>query len=268
MNKSGFPFQLAVEHLVRVSENQHDWAVVATEFPWEDGFVDLVLRRGPMLIIGECKRATEEKWIFLVPPGSRDDVQRSRLEWWNGRAPEPPALEATIFHTRLFCDDFFVLPASAESEYCVVPKGKSAVPSLEAVCSVLLSAVHEIGDLPGVEHRADFEALVPVIITNAQLVTAHLSPGEEQLTSGEIDDADFRFHKFMRFRKSLVVRRSNDYDDSLMTLESWKADRVRTVFVVQARHLVEFLSAFNNLRFDDMFRTPPAYRHARALGLQ
>ncbi|UCC81960.1 MAG: hypothetical protein JSW46_13240 [Gemmatimonadota bacterium] len=156
---------------MRVSENQHKWYLRATEFPWEKGFVDLLLTRGPVTLVAECKRALDEQWIFLVPEDADTKEKRARLEWWNGRAPDLPLMESTIFTDRVFCDDFQVLPPSSESEYCVVPKGKSAVTSLETVCHDLLAAVHYIADLPDVEHTSDFEVLVPLVVTNAELTT-------------------------------------------------------------------------------------------------
>lgn len=77
INRSGFPFQLAVEHEIRVTESKHHWDVASREHPWtnegQTGFIDLVLQyneiRTARLVI-ECKRIKAEdarqlKWVFL-----------------------------------------------------------------------------------------------------------------------------------------------------------------------------------------------------------
>lgn len=36
VNRSGFPFQLRVEHDVRATENVHHWSVASREHAWDD----------------------------------------------------------------------------------------------------------------------------------------------------------------------------------------------------------------------------------------
>jgi len=39
INKSGFPFQLRVEHEIRMTEQQHGWSVASREHPWNGEWV-------------------------------------------------------------------------------------------------------------------------------------------------------------------------------------------------------------------------------------
>src|SRR4029077_2407222 len=90
--------------------------------------------------------------------------------------------------------------------------------------------------------------MVPVIVTNAVLKVCKLEPRTVPLNTGKIDTAsgEFTDADFVRFRKSLVNRRSNWYDRSRLVLRDWVIDRERTVFVVQAAALGRFFAGFRS----------------------
>ncbi len=72
VNKSGFPLQLAVAHLVRSEPSLSHWNVFYEEHGWQDdrsqGFIDLVLedQDKTWLLNIECKRVRDSTWLFLV----------------------------------------------------------------------------------------------------------------------------------------------------------------------------------------------------------
>ena len=73
LNRSGFPFQTAVAHVIRHSKG---WAVHASEYPWRDSdnsdnFLDLVATNGKFILTVECKK-TKEILPFLRPLGGTD----------------------------------------------------------------------------------------------------------------------------------------------------------------------------------------------------
>ena len=65
INKSGFPFQLRVEHEIRRTQQEHNWSVASCEHPWtsgdakSSGFIDIVLSHIQFVtfrLVIECKR--------------------------------------------------------------------------------------------------------------------------------------------------------------------------------------------------------------------
>src|SRR5690348_14187757 len=108
VDRSGFPFQLAVLRELRKLGQKHSWPVVATEVPVGDKFADIVLQRRGLLGVVECKRVEEEKWHFLVPKGASANISRCRIEWRNPRAAKLPMYATLSVHnraTKLFCSE-------------------------------------------------------------------------------------------------------------------------------------------------------------------
>src|SRR5207247_4840032 len=62
IEKSGYPFELAVERELRDLGKKHDWPVVMREVPVGDSFADLVLQRPGLLLVVESKRVEDETW--------------------------------------------------------------------------------------------------------------------------------------------------------------------------------------------------------------
>jgi hypothetical protein len=65
INRSGFPFQLRIEHEIRTTQSNHGWLVTSRDHPWRkpdsesSGFIDLVLNREDLpydRLVIECKR--------------------------------------------------------------------------------------------------------------------------------------------------------------------------------------------------------------------
>ena len=78
INASGFLFQLRIENELRENVIAPDsrWKIVGREHRWVnpstgyEGFIDLLLDTGTLILVIECKRVTEGHWVFLVPEAS------------------------------------------------------------------------------------------------------------------------------------------------------------------------------------------------------
>jgi len=77
-NESGFPLQIAIEHVVRQTSAAHGWQVRHSEHAWhnpadgQSGFIDLVLSdsNGFAYAVVECKRVRNTTWLFFAGTGS------------------------------------------------------------------------------------------------------------------------------------------------------------------------------------------------------
>ena len=95
----------------------------------------------------------------------------------------------------------------------------------------------------------EYAAIIPVIVTSAKLYTCKLNVASISLETGLPDEASTQFQQveMVRFRKSLVNRRSNSYQTSPMVLSDWTADRERTVFVLTPSAIDQFFKGFGSL---------------------
>jgi hypothetical protein len=243
VDRSGFPFQLAVESELRSIGGALDWDLVATEVPAGDSYADIVLRRPGFLAVIECKRVDGGTWHFLVPKGASSNVVDCRLEWHNPRARYREALMAGLPPSMIFAADCTMCEGSYESSVSILPK-TSASHNLEVLCRELLAQSHALGDSWGVDYGSEVTYLIPVLVTNAALSICEYDPTSLDLEKGVLGEARFAKADFVRFMKALVIDRSNDYDHRDLSLQAWTADRERTVFVVSPSGLRRFLSGF------------------------
>lgn len=251
---SGFAFQKAVEHAVRATAPDHGWTVAATELPWETpdrhprkGFLDLLFAREAVRLAVECKQVMNASWVFLVPKGA-SPTNRCRTTWWNGRAPDPHLLSQ--IETKAFCDECTFEPSSLESDSCAMPK-KGTRDTLESVVAELVTATLAIAGNPQIARPTDIELYIPVVVTTAKLVSCVFDPGAVSLADGQLRDARFTEEKLIRFRKTLTVDRSNQYDEGDESLEAWQGDRIRTVLIVNASTITDFLQSLQGIQPDD-----------------
>jgi hypothetical protein len=251
-NASGFPLQIAVEELVRVTENQHHWKVLHREHAWStgesSGFIDLVLTNSPgtYYLAVECKRVRDASWIFL--PWNGEAQPRRHVNAWvsyhNGKLTYP----------RLFgWHDLAGEPSCPEGTFCAL-KGQDSSGQrslLERVGGELVQSTEAFA-----EERRDFrprqgddlKVYACVIVTTARLAVARFKPEAISLADGTLTDDKVTFEEvpFIRFRKQLAAR------DIALTSKDYEGHRVwareNTVFVVRADALVDFLTAFE---YDD-----------------
>lgn len=253
VNRSGFPFQLKVEHDVRATEATHHWSVASREHPWGDdegnsGFIDIVLKNkqfSTFRLIVECKRvraddARQLQWLFLVEESKSDFTFRSS------------SFEVEADIGAKIWDDVRVDPASLESQFCVLHGDEPRRPLLEGLAKDLLRATEglaqeEISAAQSVRKSEQRERplhlrlfLFPVIVTNAKIAVCRFDPSRVGLEDGVLAEADADIFEvpFIRFRKSLAT----DFPEGVFYhLEAANKARERTVLVVNADHLTEVL---------------------------
>lgn len=250
VNASGFPFQIRVQHEVETSYQQHPWRVVASEHPWihqdgAEGFIDLVLAKisptgNRFYMVIECKRSLAGSWVFLhsgISLEQKNDV--SLLHTAHDSDGEIPPI-----WTHAMCD-----PESPISSFCSVPgQADKATPMLERIVGTLLLSVE------GLSQEMDMRMLtaaaqasqrssiyIPVLVTNTPLVICRFDPTEVGLTSGVLEGngGEFEPAPFVRFRKSLTT--TSPSEEVALSLQDANRESQRTVLVVHAPHLLEFL---------------------------
>jgi hypothetical protein len=238
VNNSGFLFQLGVEAEAQSTYDQHGWKTVVHEYPWQQsngsgGFIDLILWKNNIRLVIECKRVREATWAFLALTDQEET--RFRSAWANCVQGESPL--AGWF-------DFRMGPSSPVAEFCIVRgQGENDRPLLERVCGGLVQSVDSLAEEElriAAKRPIGFTTIyIPVIVTNAELQLCVYSPTRISMVDGTIPDAVFQTVPFIRFTKSLATSLSSapDVEDFRSALR----DRERTVFIVSASSLVEFL---------------------------
>lgn len=255
LNRSGFPFQLRIEHEIQSTNTQHNWETASREHPWQtpesSGFIDLVLSNkqfpADRLVI-ECKRVRGDdprqlQWLFLLPdPNPRETKKLSCLEVMAG----PPTRSTHIgWREHRVWEDLFVSPQSFQSEFCILsgdePKRQ---PLLESLCAEALESIDglvqeevNIGRSQKSETRPLF--LFPVIVTNAKIMVCQFHPSDVKITDGTLDMSKVKLDEipFIRFRKSFST--AFPKEGKFFNLREANRARERSVFVVNAENLLE-----------------------------
>jgi hypothetical protein len=245
VNRSGFPFQLRVEHEIRKTSAQHRWSVTSREHPWSDTgkspkehFLDLVLSKDSMRMAVECKRVQNASWIFLIDPttlaGESGSPEICARAFWASRLPDNKQLYTWW--------DFDVRPSTVESEFCVVHgAADDQSPMLERLGRHLVSAAEEVGRLALDLGEAGGAVIVfPVIVTTATLYACATDPANIS-DDGMITGATFAEIPYIRFRKSLASSLTGAAKKP-RTVAQADENRERTMFVVNSKHLVSMLT--------------------------
>ncbi len=202
VDRSGFPFQMAVEEIVR--SGKHGWNIVGSELPWRDKsgadcYIDLVLDYGSSLAVIECKRVKEAKpggagaWLFFANPDIEQnrDVRLFRIDA-KQQGPNP------------YYDDLTIRPTSFETTFAATAdKDESAV----TIAGKLVTASETVAWDIAEKLNGDFMLITyPVIVTNAELWLCRFEPGEIDLASGTLTDGanfDGERQPWMRLRVPL-----------------------------------------------------------------
>lgn len=265
VNRSGFPFQLRLEHEVTSSQATHRWRVEAREQPWTRGgegglgFIDLVLRHSDKYVsmVVECKRqkgddARQLTWTFLVPDEARGDVELASAYFAAaGQMKTEEDGDELRWEEMRAWEDIRLAPASTQSEFCVlVGEDPRRAPLLEAICAGLLESTEGLGDEeirvaaaqdPVGRHRAYY---VPVIVTNARLLTCRFRSADVSAVDGTLDPEHCSFEDvpYVRFRKTLAT---SFPEGSFSSLRATNSARERCVFVVNSGSFVSFLQSWS-----------------------
>lgn len=259
INRSGVPFQLAVENAMRTRGAKHS-IEVWREVPWANGFIDIVAKISDRIFCAvECKRVTDRSWSFVLTENARESATRCRIEWFNSKAVKIKDC------SRVFCSEWNMVEPSPESEFCILPKD-TPIGSLESVCRGLIASCHNLLESEAeLVLNDDIVAMIPVIVTNAKLYTCKMDAISVSLETGLPNEAGSIFQpvEMLRFRKSLVNQRSNSYRKSQMVLSDWIADRERTVFILTPSGIDRFLNGMRAFGtnysggFPDEYLNPP-----------
>ena len=250
INASGFAFQLAIEHTIRATNYKHSWHVVSREHPWSsgdsDGFIDLVLQKGAVTGVVECKRTRDAAWVFIVPEKEDTKAIGSRALWVAGDKGIPLSGWDLVQH----------LPSAHIASFCVVRgSGENDRPLLERLSSTLLASVDALADeevgILRKRHAGWHGFYLPIIVTTAELHMCKLDPGAVNIGSGMIDTAKFEAVPYIRFQKGFSTKLPPGFNPP--NLSGAGRGYERTVWVVHAQSLVDLLS---KLRSDDIFNDP------------
>jgi len=242
VNRSGFPFQIGVEHLISNSLASHGWQVSAVEHPWRDGFIDLVLSKSHLRTIVECKRERSRNdstaWVFLAPAPAELRTTARCL-----RFTQVPYLRGY--------QELEIVPSAHLSSYAVLPKdqgGQGGTRLLECWAGDLVRA-SDFFAAESADVVVDFERelplfFVPIIVTNAELLVCSFDSRAVDLKAGEIPDirlANFQPVGLVHFRKTLTTDLTAALTSETYDTYSSNVDRQRSVFVVNVGHVIKFL---------------------------
>lgn len=247
VNSSGFPLQIAVHNAVESA--QLPWRVVHREHAWRNdldggyGFIDLVVEHSETRdsVVVECKRVQDSTWYFLDHKGNA--ILRRQCKAWSTYF-EGDSLK------HFGWADFAVQPWTPQAEFCCV-RGQSSNNTntfLERVASELVSSTEALAldernylRLPTRQPHLYFN----VIVTTAELQIAEFDAGALTLDSGTLADANFHVVPYLRVRKQFSKHPEPLTAQQLSSQSDPDQFRENTVFVVTARHIVDFLRELN-----------------------
>lgn len=235
VNRSGFPFQIAVEDEINLMRNMREpWLTVGTEVPWQEGFIDIVVRRHEAIAILECKRVEPHDWIFLVPQSAEKTI---RVSWnfFDARTVEPGK-------PGLYLGEFTMASHSYEASLCALNKNKTSNLTLEKLCQELMRASQGIADFPALKRETEIEILIPILVTTARLLVCRYNARQVDPLDGIIHkgSAEFEEVPYIRFRKAFELLMEAK-PDTQMSLRQLAAQHQQTVFVCNGAHIKRLL---------------------------
>jgi hypothetical protein len=175
-------------------------------------------------------------WVFLIPKPS---VSLSRqVTVWSSHRVDSKWMEYRW-------KNFGPYPPTYESEYCAIPGQESGRNTLiERTAYDLTDSIEALTEqekqIQEKRSTNNFTRVyIPVVLTTAQLFVSEFDPAAISLTDGSLpEDTPFSPVSYLRFRKSLSTRAQASSTSSIETLYS---ESVRTIFVVNAENLPQFL---------------------------
>jgi hypothetical protein len=242
VNASGLALQLKIEHAIKHNID-HAWRVVSREHPWslgdDLGFVDLVLTSDVASCVIECNQARDGSWVFIVPKDADGKRTAMRVSWLSGK--NYPQITSG-------CGNVDLLPFSYESSFCVASgTGARDRTMLERVCSTLLRScdaisTQEIKILSAMQQSYG-GYYIPMIVTTAELYACKLDPDGVSLSDGNLSGAELESVPYVRFTKAFSVNSVFTSASVPASLEELAEQEARTVMIVSAKHVVDFLTA-------------------------
>lgn len=247
INRSGFPLQIGLEHLINQTRVRHGWRVIFSEHSWRNptdgcsGFIDLVLedRLGTSVLIVESKRVLETSWLFLVE--DKQQLARRHAKSWllchtNGK------------HTYFGLKELTLEPTTPQSQYCVIDgQDSKSRPMLERVGADVVSSIEGYANEEKVlllRDRESFRMYFGVIVTTAKLKVCTFNPADISIQDGKIQNPSFKEVPYLRFRKQLTSHYEAPEHYAVGGYREISRAKENTVFVVNAEALPQFLETF------------------------
>jgi hypothetical protein len=246
-NESGFPLQIAIQHTVDESVFTTGWSVRYVEHGWlhpdtgSSGFIDLALQssNAQILFIVECKRVQNSAWVFMHYSGNASPRLHCRA--WITHARD----EEIIYHG---WGNTTAEPACPEVTFCTV-RGENSIDKgsvLENIGSNLVLATEALAitERDFRERRESRRLHFQLIVTTAPLFVVDMDPASITLADGTTSNSIGRTVPYLRLRKQLALHRHTLKLSDVTMLGDPSYSMENTVFVVQAEHLLEFLTQF------------------------
>jgi hypothetical protein len=252
VNKSGFPLQIAIASHIEETVREHGWRVVYKEHAWKnaedetEGFLDLAIRNNhdTSMLVLECKRVLDASWVFLIE--DEKQLKRRQTKAWVNYAKVPGA---PLTYSGWL--DLAVDPASPKAEFCIVSSMKEAKSSntIEPMAATLLSSTEALAlEEAPVQMKTShgLSMYFSVIVTTATINVCRVNPEEISLKDCKfgIDHAEVKEHPYVRFHKQLSTRDAVLTNDSGDPFDAMARAKERSVFVINANSLGEFLKNF------------------------
>lgn len=250
ITSSGYPLQIRLQHEIANTGNQHKFIVEAAEHRWvnhetnEEGFVDLIAISSKINLrfVLECKKVTNGVWNFLIPNKQKQKTTDIRC------------LHAT--QNILSWTKTYIEPSSHQSAFCIPENnGEKDNRPLEKYASELLLSTEYLANEcirikdPKTQNKEGI-VFIPLIVTTALLQTCLFDSENISLETGILEQNSQTLQEvpYIRFHKNLAT--SLKYSsDAVNDLKSANKENERTVFVVQAKNLVDFLIEVNRNHF-------------------
>lgn len=271
LNEQGYLLQHRVLDVIhtnaRADQWGDTWAVEAFEVPvslpnHDETRIDIVLKHkkagSPWRVVVECKRAAPDykRWVFFGqnqigsgPSPNQYYIEHANLagSWCQNTEPEPKMshrLESRAAATGYLAYDFGLEArlnrldnSKRVSATVVIEDALHQVTLGQAGLALKLRAAHELTI-----------NLIPVVVTTAELTSADFKPESVSLSHGLIDPKDLKLQPrkwlAVNYRASEVICQYSRF--TTLTQQSIgdhvRMRQVRTVFVVQAEHILEFLA--------------------------
>lgn len=222
------------------------------------GFIDIVLKHNQFStfrLVIECKRikaddARQLRWVFLLPDKESEPTWLASCFEVEGRGGKGKTDEHEWNDLRLW-DNVRLTPASLQSEFCILTSDdQRRQPILESLATDVLESIEGLAEeevnieksLGQPTHTRLF--IFPAIVTNAEIAVCRFDLANITITDGMLDTSHVEISTvpFIRFRKSLAT----DFPQGgFYYLEAANRARERTVFIVNAASLSEFLKNWN-----------------------
>lgn len=243
VNSSGYPFQIAIEEEIKHHRNIHGWSIYLREHPWRnkedgsEGFIDLIIGKGVVRFVIECKRLKEGIWIFPVYHENQKEVDKFKSCWSYNEPDKEP---------NIGWGELSMPPSSPQSDFCIIHgQDEKAKPMLERIGGFLISSVEAYGYeeilAEGHPNLDNLRLLIPCIVTSAKLKICNFKPSEISIKDGTVKDAQFKEVPYIRFRKNLVVQ-GIQQSSKAIRLKELDKQMERSILIINSVHFTEFLN--------------------------